>query len=113
MHAYVREMRLIWTAASLAALCSPVAAQDCRFFNQSGQNIDYRPLEGEVILDPLYDDKVACAFIGKPTKGNGYDLACADGPRTLVIGMSQPDKTFVDILVLDNVFYWLKCEETI
>lgn len=105
-------MRSVMTALLLAAFCSPAIGQDCRFFNQNGQNIDYRPLDGEVVLDPLYDDKVMCAFIGEPVKGNGYELACDDGPRTLVIGMSEPDKPFVDILVMDNVFYWLRCEET-
>lgn len=104
-------MRSLMTALLLAALCSPALGQDCRFYNQNGQNIDYRPLDGEVVLDPLYDDPVRCAFLGKP-QGNGYELACDDGPRTLVIGMSEPDKPFVDILVMDNVFYWLKCEET-
>jgi hypothetical protein len=103
---------MIWTGLALVALCSPVAAQDCRFYNHAGQNLDYRPLDGEVVFDPLYTDKVMCAFIGQPTKGNGYELACDDGPSTLVIGMSEPDKPFVDILVFDNVFYWLKCEET-
>jgi hypothetical protein len=105
-------MRFLATALSLAALCSPAVAQDCRFFNANGQSLEYRPLDGEVVFDPLYADKVMCAFIGQPVKGNGYELACDDGPSALVIGMSEPDKPFVDILVFDSVFFWLKCEET-
>lgn len=99
------------TALVTAALCLPAVGQDCRFFNQSGQNLDYRPEQGELIIDPLYRDAVRCGFIGEGD-GNSYPLACEDGPHELVIGMSAPDKPFVDILVLDKVFYWLKCEET-
>lgn len=105
-------MRSVTTAIALAALCSPALAQDCRFYNHAGQNLDYRPLDGEVIVDPVYDAPFNCAFIGNPMKGNGYEVACEDGPHKLVIGMSEPDKPFVDILVFDDVFYWLKCEET-
>ena len=108
---YVREMRLIWTALLSAALCSPAVAQDCKFVNLSSQTIDYRPDAGRLTFDPAFADAVECAVLG-PTEGNGYSLVCEDGPRTLVMGMSEPDKPFVDILVMDNVFYWLKCEET-
>lgn len=105
-------MRSILTAALLAGMCSTALAQDCRFFNHSGQSIDYRPLEGEVLVDTVTDGVVRCAFIGGGD-GNGYPLACDDGPRELVTGMSEPHKPFVDILVLDNIFFWLRCEETI
>lgn len=104
-------MRLIATALSLAALCSPAIGQDCRFFNFNGQSVDYRPNEGRLTFDPTFSDKVECAIVG-PTKGNGFALACEDGPRSLVIGMSELGKPFVDIIVFDDVFYWLKCEGT-
>lgn len=102
---------MIWTGLALVALSSPVAAQDCRFYNTAGQSLDYRPLDGEVVFETLYDGAVKCAFIGGG-EGNGYPLACDDGPRTIVVGASEPEKEFADILVFDNVFFWLKCEET-
>lgn len=104
-------MRLFVTALSLVALCSPAIGQDCRFFNFNGQSVDYRPQEGRLIFDPTFADKVECGIVG-PTQGNGYALACEDGPRSLVLGMSEPKKPFVDIIVFDDVFYWLKCKET-
>lgn len=104
-------MRLIWTALSLAALSSPAIAQDCKFFNFNGQSVDYRPEEKRLTFDPTFSDKVECGILG-PTQGNGFALACEDGPRSLVVGMSEVDKPFVDILVFDQVFYWLKCKET-
>jgi hypothetical protein len=105
-------MRMILTALAIVCLSGPAAAQKCLYFNQNGQSLDYRPTLGEVTWDPLYDDAVACAFIGQPTSGNKYELACGDGPRSLVIGASEPNKPFSDILVFSDVFYWLKCEET-
>lgn len=105
-------MRSIVTALLFAALCSPAAAQDCRFFNATGQSIDFRPDESAMTFFPAYDDsRYECRILGEQT-GNAYGVACDDGPGRLVIGLSQPDKPFVDILVFDDVFFWLKCEET-
>lgn len=104
-------MRLIWTGLALAALSSPAIGQDCRFFNFNGQSVDYRPEEKRLTFDPTFSDKVECAVVG-PTQGNGFALACDDGPRSLVVGMSELGKPFVDIIVFDEVFYWLKCKET-
>lgn len=104
-------MRLILTALTVAALSGPAAAQDCKFFNMNDQSLDYRPDEGRLTFDPTFADKVECAILG-PAQGNGFALACDDGPRSLVWGKSEIDKNFIDILVFDSVFYWLKCEET-
>jgi hypothetical protein len=105
-------MRLIATAVSLAALCAPAFGQDCRFYNQTGQSVDYRPADGELTFFPAYDDsKVECGIVGK-TSGNQWSMACEDGPGTFIPGMSEPDKPFVDILVVNNIFFWLKCKET-
>jgi len=112
MHAYVRAMRMIWTGLALVALSSPVAAQDCRFFNQTGQSIAYKPEDGRLTFFPAYDDsEVQCVVVGK-TVGNEYALACDDGPGTLIPGMSTPDKPFIDVVVVNKIFFWLKCKET-
>lgn len=104
-------MRLFVTAVSLAALCGPAIGQDCRFYNFNGQSVDYRPEEKRLTFDPLYTDKVECGIVG-PTQGNGFALACDDGPGSLVLGMSEPGKPFMDIIVFDDIFFWLKCKET-
>lgn len=96
---------------TVAALSTPATAQDCKFFNFNGQSVDYRPAEGRLTFDPTFADKVECGIVG-PTQGNGFALACEDGPRSLVVGMSELGKPFVDIIVFDEVFYWLKCKET-
>lgn len=105
-------MRVILTGLALVALCSPAIGQDCRFYNATGQSIDFRPKESAMTLYPAYDDsKYECRILG-PQRGNAYGVACDDGPGHLVIGMSEPDKPFVDILVFDDIFFWLKCKET-
>lgn len=95
-------MRLFVTALSLAALCFPAIGQDCRFYNSTGQSIDFRPTESAMTYFPAYDDsRYECRILG-PQTGNAYGVACQDGPAKLVIGMSEPDKPFVDILVFDG-----------
>ncbi len=102
---------MIWTGLALVALSSPVAAQDCRFFNVNGQSLEYRPTLGEITFHPLYDDAVQCGFV-KETRGNEWALSCDDGARTVVVGSSEPDKPFADIRVFNGVFFWLDCKET-
>lgn len=104
-------MRLIATALSLAALCFPADAQDCRFFNVNDQSLSYRPTVGELTFHPVYDDAVECGFV-REVRGNEWLLSCGDGAHSVIVGSSEPDKAFADILVFDGVFFWLECRKT-
>jgi hypothetical protein len=112
LRAYVRAMRMILTGLALVALCSPVAAQTCYFYNKTGQYIDFQPESGRMTFYPAYDDsRVECSLIGQ-AEGDAYAAACTDGPGEVVAGMSEPDKPFVDVIVFHNIFFWLECRKT-
>lgn len=84
-----------------------VAAEQCKFYNSAGQNLEWRG--NTIVVDPLYMDAYECPLEPIPNS-DAYKAICGTWSETLVIGYADnPDGA--DALVWQNIFYWRKCEK--
>lgn len=94
---------------SAATVPVAVAAPSCLFFNRGGQSIAWDGVS--VTFDPLFTDPVVCSLEKLPPHfGDGYNASCGkEGSVTFTAGSSRPGAEEADIVVFNNIFFWLKC----
>lgn len=93
---------------ALMLLATPaLSAERCKFYNSSGQNLEWRG--GTVVVDPLYMDAFECPLEPIPNT-DAYKAICGTWSDTLVIGYADNPQG-ANALVWQNIFYWRRCDK--